>query len=265
MATTVKHFGDSSISKIFKIVKGWLNALPTYSAGNGISIGADGKISATGTADVDPSALPDATKTTKGAVKIGDGINVADGVISVPAKSFKTINGESVEGTGNITIDLSLYKVVASLPTENIEDNKIYLVQSTETVPEGELNVYVEWIHVSGKWEKVGEYKTAVDLTPYAKTADVNTAIEGAKTELSGTINSTKNELNAEIAKKATPADVATAKSEAIADAATAAAGLYMNKTDLAATYQTKADMPTFSEYTEAEIQAIADAAVAAL
>lgn len=243
MATTVKKLGDLSLAKVFKIVRGWLNALPKYSAGTGISIGEDGKISATGTAAVDPTALPEATSTSKGAVIVGEGLTVdGNGKISVPAKQFKTINGESVEGTGNITIDLSLYKVVASLPTENIEDNKIYLVQSTETVPDGELNVYVEWIHVSGKWEKLGEFKTAVDLTPYA----TNEALNTAKSELSGAI--------------------ATAKSEAIstaeANAAAGAAELYMNKTELAATYQKQADIV---EYTEAEVQAIADAAVAAM
>lgn len=243
MATTVKKLGDLSLSKVFKIVRGWLNALPKYSAGTGISIGEDGKISATGTAAVDPTALPEATSTSKGAVIVGEGLTVdGNGKISVPAKQFKTINGESVEGTGNITIDLSLYKVVASLPTENIEDNKIYLVQSTETVPDGELNVYVEWIHVSGKWEKLGEFKTAVDLTPYA----TNESLNAAKSELSGAI--------------------ATAKSEAIstaeANAAAGAAELYMSKTELAATYQKQADIV---EYTEAEVQAIADAAVAAM
>lgn len=61
--------------------------------------------------------------------------------------------------------------------------------------------------------------------------------------------------LDAIISGKATPADVATAKQEAITAAATSAAGLYVPKTD----------MPTFTEYTAAEIQAIADAAVAAL
>lgn len=232
MATTVKKLGDLSLSKVFKIVRGWLNALPKYSAGTGISIGEDGKISATGTAAVDPTALPEATTTTKGAVIVGEGLTVdGTGKISVPAKSFKTINGESVEGTGNITIDLSLYKVVASLPTADIEDNKIYLVQSTETVPDGELNVYVEWIHVSGKWEKLGEFKTAVDLTPYA----TNEALNAAKSE---------------------------AISTAEANAAAGAAELYMSKTELAATYQKQADIV---EYTEAEVQAIADAAVAAM
>lgn len=247
MATTVKKLGDLSLAKVFKIVRGWLNALPKYSAGTGITIGEDGKISATGTAAVDPTALPEATTTTKGAVIVGEGLTVdGTGKISVPAKSFKTINGEGVEGTGNITIDLSLYKVVASLPTENIEDNKIYLVQSTETVPDGELNVYVEWIHVSGKWEKLGEFKTAVDLTPYAKTTEVTSAIDAAKTELTSAIGTAKSE----------------AISTAEANAAAGAAELYMSKTELAATYQKQADIV---EYTEAEVQAIADAAVAAM
>lgn len=188
--------------------------------------------------------LPVADENTLGGVKIGSGITKnPDGTISIPAKTFKTINNESIEGEGNITIDLGLYVIVTELPTTGIDDNKVYLVQSTETVPDGELNTYVEWIHVSGKWEKMGEYKSAVDLSPYAKTADVTKAIGDTKTELTGAI--------------------ATAKSEAVSEAATAAAGLYMNKTDLAATYQAKADMPTFTPLTDAEIDAAAAAAVA--
>lgn len=139
--------------------------------------------------------LPVADENTLGGVKIGSGITKnADGTISIPAKTFKTINGETIEGSGNITIDLGLYKVVSSLPTEGIDENKIYLVQSTETVPDGELNTYVEWVHVGGKWEKLGEYKSAVDLSPYAKTADVTTAIGNAKTELEGKIDAAKQE-----------------------------------------------------------------------
>lgn len=160
--------------------------------GTGISIAADGTISATGTAAVDPSALPLASPTQKGAVIIGDGIDMTDGKISVSgdyakkadastiaqqkvdALKFKTINGESLKGEGNIVIDLSLYKLVQSLPATGIDENKIYLVANTETVPEGELNTYVEYIHVDGKWEKVGEYRSAVDLTPYAKKTDLD-------------------------------------------------------------------------------------------
>ena len=50
---------------------------------------------------------------------------------------FKTINGEHILGTGNITIegggsvDLDLFEVVTELPTENISENKIYLLEDT--------------------------------------------------------------------------------------------------------------------------------------
>lgn len=257
MAITWKQWGDTSLKALVKKIGTLLNsskseaiqsaktytdnkfdAVPTYNAGTGIRIDDDGKINVTGDADINPTALPKATNAQFGAVKVGEGLNVTDGVISVPAKSFKTVNGESIEGTGNITIDLSLYKVVTELPTANIEDNKIYLVQSTTTVPDGELNVYVEWIHVNNKWEKLGEFKTAVDLTPYAKTADVTSAINTAKGE---------------------------AISTAEQNAAAGAAELYMSKTELANTYQKQADMPQFVEYTETEIQTIVDAAMAEL
>lgn len=135
-----------------------------------------------------------ATKARPGLVKGGGiGIIVApDGTLSVSddyakktdvseiaqqkvdALKFKTINGESLQGEGNIEIDLSLYKVVTSLPQEDIDQNKIYLVASTDTVPDGELNTYIEYMYVNGKWEKVGEYRTAVDLTSYAKKADLD-------------------------------------------------------------------------------------------
>jgi len=95
--------------------------------------------------------------------------------VLVSGTSIKTLNGESLLGSGNITLDLTLYKVVESLPTENIDVNKIYLVKSTES---GENNVYIEYMYVNSAWEKIGEFKSDIDLTPYAKTADVNDALE---------------------------------------------------------------------------------------
>lgn len=75
------------------------------------------------------------------------------------------------------TLDLSLYKVVETLPTEGIDANKIYLVLGTST---GTQNIYKEYIYTgdtgsaydAGKWEELGEYKAAVDLTPYAKKSE---------------------------------------------------------------------------------------------
>lgn len=87
--------------------------------------------------------------------------------------AMKTVNGESVVGSGDIKIDLSLYKVVETLPTADIDANKIYLVLSGTS---GEQNIYTEYMYVSNKWEKIGEYKAAVDLTPYVKFTDLATA-----------------------------------------------------------------------------------------
>lgn len=60
--------------------------------------------------------------------------------------------------------------VVDSLPTMGGgESNVIYLVPNDGSGS----NTYAEYIYIadSDKWEKIGD--TAVDLTPYAKTADV--------------------------------------------------------------------------------------------
>lgn len=91
--------------------------------------------------------------------------------------TFKTINGESIKaepGNTNITIDLSLYKVVTELPVSDQDVNKIYLVIDTEGNEE-ERNAYKEYIYTSTGWELLGQYKANVDLTPYVKKTDLAT------------------------------------------------------------------------------------------
>lgn len=87
----------------------------------------------------------------------------------VSGNNIKTINGESVLGSGDITIDLSLYKVVTELPTSDIDTNKIYLIISKV---EGDANKYTEYIYVNDTWEKLGEYTASIDLSPYLKSED---------------------------------------------------------------------------------------------
>ena len=82
----------------------------------------------------------------------------------VSGTNIKTLNNQSLLGSGNITLDLSIYKVVDQLPTEDIDANKIYLVLDTEGE---ECNIYKEYINVDGVWEELGTYKATVDLTPY--------------------------------------------------------------------------------------------------
>ena len=96
--------------------------------------------------------------------------------------SLKTINGQSVSGTGNIDIALELFEIVSELPTENVNGNKIYLVPNAKA-PEGSGNVYSEYVYTgdtaaaidAAKWEKLGEFSTSVDLSGYLKKSELAT------------------------------------------------------------------------------------------
>jgi hypothetical protein len=81
--------------------------------------------------------------------------------------AMKTVNGVSVVGSGNISIDLSLYKVVDSLPTTGIDATKIYIVPAKTT---GDKNIKAEYVYTGNpasaydatKWEKLGEAQTNI-------------------------------------------------------------------------------------------------------
>ena len=93
--------------------------------------------------------------------------------------AMKTINGESVVGSGNIKIDLSLYKVVTDFPTSNIDATKIYLKLASSTA---EKNVYAEYIYTgdttaaydASKWEKLGEAQTSIIVDADLSTSSTN-------------------------------------------------------------------------------------------
>ena len=113
---------------------------------------------------------------------------------SIDAQQFKTINGSSIKGTGDIQIDLSLYKVVEVLPTSNIDTTKIYLVKDSAV----ESNLYSEYMYVGGKWEKLGDFRSTVDLQPYAKTEYVNNQLATKVDKVSGKGLSTNDYTTAE-------------------------------------------------------------------
>lgn len=90
----------------------------------------------------------------------------ANGVASLDA------NGRiPVEQLGNL--DVTVFKVVTALPTSDIKPY-IYLVKNVEKPTDNE---YIEWVYITEekRWEKLGEYKADIDLTPYAKLAENNT------------------------------------------------------------------------------------------
>lgn len=111
-------------------------------------------------------------------VLIADGsiktINAANGICGLDA------NGRiPIEQLGNL--DTSLFKLVTSLPSSG-ESNKIYIVKDGSDAND----VYQEYYYTNGAWEKIGTHAVKVDLTPYAKKTDVNTALSGKVDKVSG-------------------------------------------------------------------------------
>lgn len=113
--------------------------------------------------------------------KLGPGANKAGGPIVIGLDGYlyptinyalKKINGKSIlksyGDTSDITIDLSLFIIPANntLPISDINPNKIYLIKDVGA-PEDSHNVYVEYMYINSAWEKLGEYKSDVDLAGY--------------------------------------------------------------------------------------------------
>lgn len=118
-------------------------------------------------------------------------------------KQDKLIAGSGIDITDNVVscvLDLTLYKIVSELPTEDIDTTKIYLVVDSQGT---HGNLYKEYIYVDGEWELLGEYKADIDLSPYL------TKVEAADTY------ATKLELQQEV-NRATQAEI-TEKNRALA------------------------------------------------
>lgn len=233
-----KSYTDTEIAKIpkYELPAATATAIGGVKPGSGLEVDSDGtmKVVLTGI-EVDPGNIAKASKTGYGVVKAGDGVDITDGVISVSHPDVYT----KTEADGKFQTAAQV-ETIAKVEVAKIVDGA---PESLDTLKEiaDTLNKDTEGGVVNSILTEIGKKANSADV--YAK-GDVDTAISTAK-----------NELNIEIAKKATPADVETAKSEAISAAATAAESLY----------QKKADMPTFVEFTDEEIAAIAAAAVAAL
>lgn len=92
-------------------------------------------------------------------------------------------------------LDMTVFTVVESLPTSNIE-NKVYLVRSSLT---SDKNNYIEYIYTGDrkgtydatKWEKLGEVAAKTDLSGYYKKTEVYN-----KTEIDGKVSNINNSIN---------------------------------------------------------------------
>nr|DAU52239.1 MAG TPA: hypothetical protein [Caudoviricetes sp.] len=113
--------------------------------------------------------------------------------------AMKTVNGVSVVGSGNISIDLSLYKVVDSLPTTGIDATKIYIVPAKTTE---DKNIKAEYVYTgnpastydASKWEKLGEAQTNIvvdaELSATSTNPVQNKAVKSAVDTLTSSVNS---------------------------------------------------------------------------
>lgn len=92
-------------------------------------------------------------------LKVGTGIAIAE------------------DGTISTTLDVAAFKVVESLPSAPAAGNesKIHVVLDASGV---EGNSYAEYLWDGSKWELLGKFKADMDLSAYAKTADVNAQFE---------------------------------------------------------------------------------------
>lgn len=142
----------------------------------------------------------------------------ADGKLTAAQlPALKSVNGVSVVGSGDISIDLSLYKVVDSLPTTGIDATKIYIVPAKTT---GDKNIKAEYVYTGNpasaydatKWEKLGEAQTnivvdaelsATSTNPIQNKA-VKSAVDALNTTVAGKLNKTDYVVDAELSTTST-------------------------------------------------------------
>lgn len=171
LVAKTKEYADKSSAEVKKAVDGYTI--------NGKKISTNPVIAKAdvGLANVDNvKQIPASEKgTANGVATLG-----TDGKLTAAQMpAMKTVNGESVVGSGDIKIDLSLYKVVTDFPTSNIDATKIYLKLASSTA---EKNVYAEYIYTgnttaaydASKWEKLGEAQTSIIVDTALSTTSTN-------------------------------------------------------------------------------------------
>ena len=125
------------------------------------------------------------------------------------------------DGNLNITYDHTIFKVVDSLPAAPAlgDENKVHFVLSNQS--EGG-NIYTEYLWIGDMWEKMGEFKADIDLSPYLKKEEASTTYL-SKTDAESTYT------------KQTDAEAVYAKK-------TDVEATYAKKTDIEADYVKKED-----------------------
>lgn len=169
---------------------------------------------------------------------------------------FKTINGQEIKGSGDITIDLTIYQIVPTLPDDanTADPNKIYLVLNTESGTTGESNTYTEYLAVgdegSRTWEILGEYKANVDLTSYYTKEEIDSKLGDYynKSEISNTLSGycTQEQLTTALDDYYTKTDA-----DGLFLTQSAATETYLTKDDASNTYQAKGNYALKSDISD--------------
>lgn len=130
--------------------------------------------------------------TTEEIAQIKSDIQTVSGIATANTSSISGLRTDVNTLSGKVqTLEShNLFKVVAELPTEDIDTNLVYLLPDSEGQDD---NVYIEYIYVNGTFEQIGKYKANVDLTGYAKEDWVNTQISNDDK----TVYLTESEYNA--------------------------------------------------------------------
>ena len=125
------------------------------------------------------------------------------------------------DGNLNITYDHTIFKIVDTLPAAPAlgDENKVHFVLSNQSE---EGNIYSEYLWIGDMWEKMGEFKADIDLSPYLKKEEASTTYL-SKTDAESTYT------------KQTDAEAVYAKKKDVE-------ATYAKKTDVEADYVKKED-----------------------
>lgn len=108
-------------------------------------------------------------------------VDQSDLTTQLATKEDKFTVGTGLEMTPervlNVTLDTTVFKVVASLPAQPAsgDEQKIHLVPAEST---GTQNIYNEYVWVNNAWELLGKYQSEVDLTPYLTKTDAQSTYQ---------------------------------------------------------------------------------------
>lgn len=149
-----------------------------------------------------------------------NGVATLDANGKVPVEQMpetKTINGASIFGTGNLQLSASLYKIVDTLPTTDIDTSKIYLVPASATTAKNNKTEYIylgdpNKAYDESKWEKLGDEQKSSTVTTPGGSITVDTAlIENSPNPVAGGVVKAKiDEIDTKLAKKVESSDYTT-------------------------------------------------------